>query len=79
MAAVAARVCGSTDAQDAHDLESFLHRAGFDVQVCSQVDKTPSFSSIAALELSPAVIERLRPVLRAWVMTPSLARPQRST
>ena len=33
---------------DSADLESFLHCAGFDMQVCSQVDKTPSFSTIAA-------------------------------
>ena len=61
--------------EDSADLESFLHRAGFELQVCSQVDKTPSFSTIAALELSPTVIERMRPVLRLWVMTPSLAGP----
>lgn len=59
--------------ENSADLESFFHRAGFDVQVCSQVDKTPSFSTIAALKLSPTVIERMRPVLRVWVMTPSLA------
>jgi hypothetical protein len=58
--------------EDSADLESFLHRAGLDMQVCSQVDKTPSFSTIAALKLSPTVIERMRPVLRLWVMTPSL-------
>ncbi len=59
--------------EDSAELESFLHRAGFAMQVCSQVDKTPSFSTIAALKLSPSVIERMRPVLRVWVMTPSLA------
>jgi hypothetical protein len=42
---------------------------GFNVQVRSQVDETPSFSSIQALGLSPASIERLRGVLRVWVMT----------
>lgn len=42
---------------------------GFSVQVRSQVDETPSFSSIQALGLSPASIERLRGVLRVWVMT----------
>jgi len=57
--------------EDSADLESFLRRAGFDMRVCSQVDKTPSFSTIAALRLSPTVIERMRPVLRLWVMTPS--------
>ena len=54
--------------EDSDDLAAFLHRVGFDMQVCSQVDKTPSFSTIAALELSPAVIERMRPVLRVWLM-----------
>lgn len=56
--------------EDAGDLAAFLRGAGFDVRVCSQVDETPSFSTIAALDLSPAVIERLRSVLRVWVMTP---------
>lgn len=55
--------------EDAHDLESFLGRIGFNVQVRSQVDETPSFSSIEALGLPPASIERLRGVLRVWVMT----------
>jgi hypothetical protein len=53
----------------------FFGAPTFDMQVCSQVDKTPSFSTIAALRLSPTVIERMRPVLRLWVMTPSLAGP----
>ncbi|MGE0549877.1 MAG: class I SAM-dependent methyltransferase [Kofleriaceae bacterium] len=55
---------------DHDDLEAFLNGVGFDVQVRSQVDETPSFSSIAALGLSPAVIDRMRPSLRVWVMTP---------
>jgi len=55
--------------EDSHDLEAFLDRLGFDVRVRSQVDETPSFSSIEALGLSPASIERLRGVLRVWVMT----------
>jgi O-methyltransferase involved in polyketide biosynthesis len=55
--------------EDAEDLTEFLKRAGFDVQVRSQVDETPSFSSLEALGLSPAWIERLRAVLRVWVMT----------
>ena len=54
-----------------HDLAAFLHGAGFDMQVSSQVDKTPSFSTIAALGLSPSVIERMRHVLRLWIMTPA--------
>ncbi len=59
--------------EDSDDLATFLHGAGFDVQVRSQVDETPSFSSIPALGLSPAWVERMRPALRLWVMTP---RPQ---
>ena len=54
--------------EDGDDLAAFLHRVGFAMQVCSQVDKTTSFSTIAALNLSPAVIERMRPVLRVWPM-----------
>ncbi len=56
--------------EDGSDLAAFLSRAGFDVQVCSQVDETPSFSTIAALDLSPALIDRMRPGLRVWMMTP---------
>jgi O-methyltransferase involved in polyketide biosynthesis len=56
--------------EDGSDLASFLWRVGFEVRVCSQIDETPSFSTIAALNLSPAVIDRMRPVLRVWVMTP---------
>ena len=55
--------------EDADDLASFLGRLGFDVQVRSQIDETPSFSTIEALGLSPAVIDRLRPALRVWLMT----------
>jgi O-methyltransferase involved in polyketide biosynthesis len=56
--------------EDSHDLESFLRNVGFDVQVRSQVDETPSFSSLDALGLSPALLDRMRPNLRVWVMTP---------
>ena len=56
--------------EDDDDLAAFLHRVGFDMRVWSQVDKTPSLSTIAALGLSPAVVERMRPVLRVWLMTP---------
>ena len=59
--------------EDARDLATFLGRMGLNVQVRSQVDETPSFSSIQALGLSPSSIERLRGVLRLWVMT---AEPQ---
>jgi O-methyltransferase involved in polyketide biosynthesis len=55
--------------QDADDLVSFLGNFGFEAQVRSQIDETPSFSTIAALGLSPAVIDRLRPALRVWIMT----------
>jgi O-methyltransferase involved in polyketide biosynthesis len=58
--------------EDEHDLAAFLDRFGFNVRVRNQVDETPSFSSIQALGLSPASIERLRAVLRVWVMTPAL-------
>jgi O-methyltransferase involved in polyketide biosynthesis len=61
--------------EDAEDLLAFLHRVGFDAQVRSQVDETPSFSSIQALGLSPALLDRLRAVLRVWVMTPRLHPP----
>jgi O-methyltransferase involved in polyketide biosynthesis len=56
--------------EDRDDLASFLRDAGFEVEVRSQVDETPSFSSISALGLSPALVERMRPALRLWVMTP---------
>ena len=55
--------------EDADDLEAFLGAMGFNVQVRSQVDETPSFSSLQALGLPPASLERLRGVLRVWVMT----------
>ncbi len=55
--------------EDADDLASFLRRHGFEAQVRSQIDETPSFSTIAALSLSPAILDRLRPALRVWVMT----------
>ena len=59
--------------EDADDLASFLARCGFAAQVRSQIDETPAFSTIAALNLSPAVIDRLRPALRVWVMTAGTA------
>ena len=55
--------------EDGADLAAFLGRVGFDVQVHSQIDATPSLSSIQALGLSPASLERMRPLLRVWVMT----------
>jgi hypothetical protein len=44
---------------------------GFGVQVRSQVDETPSFSSLQTLGLPPASIERMRAALRVWIMTPA--------
>jgi O-methyltransferase involved in polyketide biosynthesis len=58
--------------EDGHDLAAFLGRAGFSVQVRSQVDETPSFSSIQSLGLSPTLLEGMRSVLRVWVMTPAV-------
>lgn len=55
--------------EDPAELASFLDRVGFSVQVRSQVDETPAFATLAALNLSPAVLDRLRPTLRVWVMT----------
>ena len=55
--------------EDGQELEAFLGRAGFNVQVRSQIDETPSFSSIQTLGLPPASLECLREVLRVWVMT----------
>jgi O-methyltransferase involved in polyketide biosynthesis len=51
-----------------HDLEAFLNRMGFDVQVRSQIDETPFFSSINTLGLSPTSIDRLRAGLHVWIM-----------
>lgn len=56
--------------EDERDLTAFLERVGFDVRVRSQMDETPALSSIPALGLSPTLVERMRPLLRVWVMTP---------
>jgi len=56
--------------EDPDELAAFARSAGFNMRVCSQVDETPSFSTLAPLDLPTAVIERLRSVLRVWVMTP---------
>jgi O-methyltransferase involved in polyketide biosynthesis len=55
--------------EDEQDLSAFLRRLGLRVEVRSQVDETPSFSSLEALGLPSTVIERLRGVLRVWIMT----------
>lgn len=70
---VTQRQMDASSFEDGHDLAAFLARVGFSVQVRSQVDETPSFSSIQALGLSPASIERLRTLLRVWIMTPAPA------
>jgi O-methyltransferase involved in polyketide biosynthesis len=57
--------------EDEGDLTAFLARVGFAVNVRSQIDETPALSSISALGLSPTLAERMRPLLRVWVMTPS--------
>jgi O-methyltransferase involved in polyketide biosynthesis len=56
--------------EDHGDLVAFLDRIGFSVRVRSQVDETPAFSSIPALGLPPTLVERMRPALRVWVITP---------
>jgi len=57
--------------EDGDDLTAFLGRAGFNVQVRSQIDEAPSLSSMQALGLPPASLERMRAALRVWVMTGS--------
>jgi O-methyltransferase involved in polyketide biosynthesis len=56
--------------EDDGDLEAFLARVGFDVEARSQIDEAPALSSLAALGLPPTWPERMRSVLRVWVMTP---------
>jgi O-methyltransferase involved in polyketide biosynthesis len=56
--------------EDDDDLRRFLARFGFDVEVRRQIDETPALSSISALGLSPTWAERMRPLLRVWIMTP---------
>ncbi len=68
---VTQRQIDASSFEDGQDLEAFLARSGFRVEVRSQVDETPSFSSLDALALPPATIDRLRPALRVWVMTPA--------
>jgi O-methyltransferase involved in polyketide biosynthesis len=56
--------------EDHDDLVAFFGAIGFDTRVASQIDETPSFASLAALGLPGSLLDRLRPVLRVWVMTP---------
>ena len=60
--------------EDHDDLVAFFGGIGFDAWVSSQIDETPSFSSLASLGLPVSLLDRLRPILRVWVMTPSGAR-----
>jgi len=60
--------------EDHDDLVAFFGGIGFDTRVASQVDETPSFASLAALGLPASLLDRLRPVLRVWVMRPSVGR-----
>lgn len=56
---------------DRDELVSFFASLGFVTQVASQVDETPSFASLATLGLPASLLDRLRPILRVWVMTPA--------
>jgi O-methyltransferase involved in polyketide biosynthesis len=58
--------------EDHDDLVSFFRGIGFDTRVSSQIDETPSFASLASLGLPASLLDRLRPVLRVWVMTPAV-------
>ncbi|HET6583044.1 MAG TPA: class I SAM-dependent methyltransferase [Nannocystaceae bacterium] len=55
---------------DPDELASFFARIGFATRVASQIDETPSFASLATLGLPASLLDRLRPILRVWVMTP---------
>jgi O-methyltransferase involved in polyketide biosynthesis len=72
VAGVTQRQLESAAFEDAGELSAFLRRRGFQVEVRSQIDETPAFASLAALGLSPVLLDRFRPVLRVWVMTPAL-------
>lgn len=56
--------------EDHEELVSFFRGIGFDTRVASQIDETPSFASLASLGLPGSLLDRLRPLLRVWVMTP---------
>jgi O-methyltransferase involved in polyketide biosynthesis len=57
--------------EDNDDLVAFFRGIGFDTRVASQIDETPSFASLASLGLPASLLDRLRPVLRVWIMTPA--------
>jgi O-methyltransferase involved in polyketide biosynthesis len=73
VAGITQRQLESAAFEDADALAAFLRRVGFEATVRSQVDETPVFASIPALGLPPALLDRFRPLLRLWVMTPTLA------
>lgn len=56
--------------EDHDDLVAFFARIGFDTRVASQIDETPAFASLPRLGLPATLLDRLRPVLRVWVMRP---------
>jgi hypothetical protein len=57
--------------EDHDELVSFFGGIGFDTRVSSQIDETPSFASLASLGLPASLLDRLRPILHVWVMTPA--------
>jgi O-methyltransferase involved in polyketide biosynthesis len=72
VAGVTQRQLESAAFEDADELAAFVHRMGFEMVIRSQIDETPAFASITALGLSPALLDRFRPVLRVWIMTRTL-------
>jgi O-methyltransferase involved in polyketide biosynthesis len=72
VAGVTQRQLESAAFEGVDELAAFLRRIGFNCAVRSQIDETPGFASIPALGLSPELLDRFRPVLRVWIMTPAL-------
>ena len=56
--------------EDHDDLVSFFRGIGFDTRVSSQIDETPSFSSLAPLGLPASLLEKLLDYRWPWTMTP---------
>jgi len=71
VAGITRRELDASAFEDHDDLVSFFKNIGFETRVASQVDETPSFVSLAALGLPGSLLDRLRPVLRVWVMWPT--------
>jgi hypothetical protein len=69
IAGVTQRQINASAFEDSDALAAVLGRIGFKVEVRRQVDETPSFSSIRALGLPPAILEHVRNSMRVWVMT----------